>query len=577
MDGLSRQRRLDLHLAVPLAIAVVAVAVSLLSRDYRVAAVLCGATALVIGARMIRGTRRRPLAIEQIHEAFAYAPAATAMVDTQGTIVHANDAFVQMLGRRDESPIGNSLDRLLGATMWDDIRRERSELMSEHGAHIRFEREFVRGDGRKLWASIYARMLPEADGSARFAVVQVLDLTEQRNAQRALAVSESRFRGIIENTGEVTLVIGLDGRISYANPRAYEVFGAAASSLIGAKPLAFVHSGDRNEFGRALARTYARPRETFRLTDVRLQNAETFLDVQFTGLGDAPGISGTVVTARITTEQVKAEKQLRMSENKFSTIFHSSPDAILIMRNEDSTIVDFNTGFTRLLGYTREEGIGLPEPELRIWANPLDRERVQAELEANYECLDYETDLVAKNGEILQTEISVRYVEIDGQVCVLCIGRDITKRRLAEAALKESEEKFARIFTSSPDGIVIIGLAEGRILDINDAFVGASGFAYEELVGHRVGELPIFDDIEQLKRSTELVVKEGSLQNFELTFRTKRGEQIPALVSATVVDLQGEKSLVCIAKDNRAQRDAEAKLRVSEERTVRAEFRPRPR
>ena len=72
-------------------------------------------------------------------------------------------------------------------------------------------------------------------------MLQVLDLTEQRRAQRALAVSESRFRGIIENTGEVTLVIDTEGGISYANPKAYEVFGAAATSLIGAKAAA-VHS-----------------------------------------------------------------------------------------------------------------------------------------------------------------------------------------------------------------------------------------------------------------------------------------------------------------------------------------------
>ncbi len=517
-------------------------------------------------ALLIWDPRDRNLGIEQIHAAFAHAPAAMALVDTEGTIVHANDAFVDLTGQDPSQLVGSKLDQLLGDPMWEDIRTQRSELLSHEDAHIRFDREFVRNDGRKVWASIYARMLRDPSGNARFAVLQVLDLTEQRRAQRALAISESRFRGIIENTGELTLVVDLQGRISYANPKAYEVLGASATSLIGAKPLPFIHPADRNEFGRAFTRTNKRPRETFRLTDVRLQDREVYLDAQFTGLGDAPGISGTVVTARITTDQVKAEKQLRLSESKFSTIFHSSPDAILILRSSDSTIVDFNTGFTRLLGFTREEGIGLPEPELKFWGNTLDRERVQAELEAHYECLDYETELVAKNGELLQAEISVRYVEIDGELCVLCIGRDITKRRLAEAALKESEEKFARIFTGSPDGIVIIGLADSRILDINDAFVVSSGFSYDELVGHRVNDLQIFDDVEQLKRSTEIVMKEGSLQNFELTFRTKKGEQIPALVSATVVELEGEKSLVCIAKDNRAQRDTEAKLRVSEER-----------
>jgi diguanylate cyclase (GGDEF)-like protein/PAS domain S-box-containing protein len=517
-------------------------------------------------ALLIWDPRNHDRAIEHIHEAFAHAPAATAVVDKDGTIAHANAAFVELTGRNEDDVVGSKLDQLLGAATWAEIGAQRSELLTQQGAHISFEREFVRQDGRRVWASIYARMLHEGAGETRFAVLQVLDLTEQRRAQRALAISESRFRGIIENTGEVTLVIDTDGAISYANPKAYEVFGAAATSLIGARPLPFIHSVDRNEFGRALMRTNTRPRETFRLNDVRLQDSDVYLDVQFTGLGDAPGISGTVITARITTDQVKAEKQLRLSESKFSTIFHSSPDAVLILRNTDSTIVDFNTGFTRLLGYTREEGIGLREQELKIWGNPLDRERLQAELEAHYECLDYETELVAKNGEVLQTEISVRYVEIDGELCVLCIGRDITKRRLAEAALKESEEKFARIFTGSPDGIVIISLTDSRILDINDAFVTASGFGYEELVGHRVSELPIFDDITQLQRSADIVAKEGSLQNFDLTFRTKTGEAIPALVSATVVELEGEKSLVCIAKDNRAQRETEAKLRVSEER-----------
>ena len=328
----------------------------------------------------------------------------------------------------------------------------------------------------------------------------------------------------------------------------------------------FIDAVARNEFGRALARTNTRPRETFRLTNVRLQDSDVFLDVQFTGLGDAPGISGTVVAARITTDQVQAEKQLRLSESKLQTIFHSSPDAILIMRSSDSTILDFNTSFTRLLGYTREEGIGLPEPALKIWGNELDRERITAELEAEHECLDFETDLVAKNGEVLPIEISVRYVEIDGEICILCTGRDITKRRLAEKALKESEEKFARIFAGSPDGIVIISLVDNRIIDINDAFVVASGFSYEELVGHRVNELPIFDDIAELKRSTAILAQEGSLQNFDLTFRTKSGEPIPALVSATIVELDGERSIVCIAKDNRAQRDAERKLRASEAR-----------
>src|SRR5262249_34723288 len=207
---------------------------------------------------------------------------------------------------------------VIGQTLWENLSNERSQLARGEREHVEFEREVVLQDGHKVWVSIYSRLVRDRDGRPAFIVIQALDLTEQRRAQRALAVSESRFRGIIENTGEITLVIDPEGRISYANTKAYSVFGAKASTLVGAAPLPLFHASDRNEFGRALARSYRRPRETFRVSRVRLEGAQdTYVDVQLTGLGDTPGIAGTVVTGRVATEQVKTEKQLRNSESKF--------------------------------------------------------------------------------------------------------------------------------------------------------------------------------------------------------------------------------------------------------------------
>jgi diguanylate cyclase (GGDEF)-like protein/PAS domain S-box-containing protein len=520
-----------------------------------------------VAAATLTWDRGRDVGLRELTEAFSHAPTPLALLDRGGTVIDVNDAFAELCHVERVAMLGMNLQELIGAALWDGLRDVRQQLARGTSEHVEFEREFVLRDGHRIWASIYSRLVRDKAGKPTFIVIQALDLTEQRNAQHALTVSESRFRGIVENTGEIILVIDPEGRISYANAKAYQVFGVRSTSLIGAAPLPLFATTERNEFGRALARTYRRPRETFRVSRVRLEgDQDTFLDVQLTGLGDTPGITGTVVTGRVCTEQVKTEKQLRDSESKFSTVFHSSPDAILVLRNDDSTIIDFNTSFTRLLGWTREEAIGVSERSLNIWSNPEDRERVRVDLENNHECLDYETRLVAKNGEILHVEISLRFVELDGELCVLCIGRDITQRHLAERALKESEDKFARIFAGSPDGIVIIRLDDGRILDINDAFLTASGYRYEELVGHRVGELPIFSDKSQLKEATAKVLSHGSYQNLEFTFVTRSGEVIPALVSATVVEFDGAKGLVCIAKDNRVQRETEAKLRSSEEK-----------
>jgi len=524
-------------------------------------------------ALLIWNPRRRSLGIETLRDAFEHAPTPTALTDIEGRVIHANGAFAELIDQPRASLPGSHLNDLLGDETWSEGLEDRNRLTSGEPDFICFQRDFSRHDGLLVSASIYIRLLKDHSGEPSYAVVQVHDLTEQRDTQEALVASESRFRGIIENTEQMTLVVDSEGTISYANPIATRLLAPAVAgeelrdTLSGVSCSSLIHEADRAEFDRRLEQTYREPRETLILSNVRVaQDERIYLDIQLTGLGETPGIEGTVINCRVVTDQVRAEQQLKDSQSTLSTIFHASPDAIMILRDDDSTIIDFNTGFTRLLGYTREEAVGLPESDLNIWADPTDRERVLNGLREQSELLDCETQLVAKNGEIIDAEISVRYVELDGKLCVLCIGRDITKRREAEVALSESEEKFARIFSATPDGIVTVNLKSGEILDINDAFLLASGYERDELVGKQLGELPIFGDGNEFQRASDMIADTGSIQNLEITLRTKRDELVPALISATVVELNGERTLVCIAKDHSTQRHTEEQLRRSEER-----------
>ena len=111
------------------------------------------------------------------------------------------------------------------------------------------------------------------------------------------------------------------------------------------------------------------------------------------------------------------------------------------MRADDETILDLNNGFSRLLGYEREHAIGETARDLNFWHKNSDHEIVVTRLQTSREVTDFETTLRTISGALVHVEISLRYVEIDNELCVLCIGRDITKRISAEAALVESEEK----------------------------------------------------------------------------------------------------------------------------------------
>jgi PAS domain S-box-containing protein len=132
------------------------------------------------------------------------------------------------------------------------------------------------------------------------------------------------------------------------------------------------------------------------------------------------------------------------SRETFSMIFRLSPDAIDLTSLEDGRTLDVNESFTRLYGYSREEALGrtsLPGG-LDLWAHPADRERLVAGLRAQGEVLGFEATLRKKDGSLFTALISASLLEIDGLPCNLAIIRDITARKRAELAHRESELQF---------------------------------------------------------------------------------------------------------------------------------------
>ena len=229
-------------------------------------------------------------------------------------------------------------------------------------------------------------------------------------------------------------------------------------------------------------------------------------------------------------------------------------------------ILDFNAGFSRLFGYTREDAIGFLEKDLNLFADPLERRNIIGQLDRTSEATDLETHLRTKAGTLLTVEISLRYIEIDGELCTLCIGRDVTKRVQAESALKASEEKFEQVFRRSPDGIVILKQKDLTIYDINDSFLLAAEYSRDELVGKSIYEHSVLDENDALEEAFDILSRDGFFWNREMVFHTKRGFKIQALVSATYIEIDGEPYVLCIAKNVNELRQAEEKLRESEQR-----------
>ena len=516
-------------------------------------------------AILIWDPRRSHLAIEQLREAFAQAPTGFALLDLDGCVVMANTTLADIIGRSGEKLIGQTLRSLVGTEVWQAIVDEFDVLTS--GKSLEIEYTIERPDGTFVRVSGYSKIVCDTVGKPNYYLVQLLDISERHAIEEARKGAESRFKNVIDYSADLILIVDKQGYIAHTNPRTQQVLGKDEATLLGTRATELFVQADRATFARMLVHSTENPERLQQLEQLTLQaSTEVHVDARFVGLPLTPGIEGTVVTCRVITDRIQSMRELRASEARFSRIFHASPDAILIVRREDSTILDFNEGFSRLLGHSREAAIGQEESDLEFWIDEEQRLEVLRELQQHNEVIDRETQLRTADGRIVHVEISLRYIEIDGDICILCIGRDITKRIAAEAALKDSEEKFGSVFAYSPDGIVILRQKDATIYDINQAFLDTSGFTREDLLDKSVAELPIFQDREEFLEAAHLLATEGQYSNFEINFKTRDGELIPALVSATTFELSGESFALCIAKDVR-------ELRTTEERLMRSEAR----
>jgi len=144
-------------------------------------------------------------------------------------------------------------------------------------------------------------------------------------------------------------------------------------------------------------------------------------------------------------ERKRTEEALRFSEDKFSKAFRTSPDAISINRLADGVYVEVNDGYTTLMGYTADEACGKSSLELNVWVDPHDRASMAQGVREQGEVTNLEVIFRHKSGQIWIGLMSARLIEVNGERCVLSVTRDITARKQAEEAVRQSAGRLATL------------------------------------------------------------------------------------------------------------------------------------
>ncbi|MGB6689711.1 MAG: PAS domain S-box protein [Terracidiphilus sp.] len=497
-------------------------------------AVSWASTGFLIGLALISGIAfivlviRRQLRIERtlreseerFHEVFEYGPVGMCVAGPGGKFLQVNAAPCAMLGYSREEMLAKSWPELCHPDDLAASLETKEQLWNGSLGRAEAESRSIHRNGSVVWCNQRISMLRARDGSPLYSVVHVEDVTERRRAEEILRESEERFRAFADACPSILWVTDASGELEFVNKAFRRFFGTTHEEVQSGKWHLLLHPDDAADYIAVFERA-TRERKPFsvewrvRRADGEWRMVGSRAQVRLSPTGEYMGHIG--LTADI-TERVRAEQEQQFQHSLISAIYEGSLDGILVL-SPDGVVVSHNQRFADVwrislpdipanppddaAGADRHpllsavlERVKDPEAYLRgaqaVQSDPGVSDRGEIELKDGRFVERYSTVLRSPSGQSLG---SARFF------------RDITERKRAEEAMRESEERFRIMADSCPIGIWVTD-AQGEIRFINQTYRKLCGTDSEELTPENWQSRMHPDDAPGFFKSLERALKE---------------------------------------------------------------------
>ena len=265
-------------------------------------------------------------------------------------------------------------------------------------------------------------------------------------------------------------------------------------------------------------------------------------------------------------EELQERKQAEKDLLQFRKLMDETSDAIFMIDPQTSHYVGFNRSAYEHLGYSRDEmsrlgviHIAQHIPSIEIW-----HERV--DLIQKKGGLIFESSYRRKDGTTFPVEVSARMLDYGDKAIMVALVRDVTERKQMEVTLRESEERFRKIFHSSPVAICITTLEEGRLLDANSAYWNITGYKPEESIGRNAEELKMWDSSQERVEFVKDLKLKSSLVNPDDHFYHTDGSLKQVISFYELIQIGEEQCILSMFYDMSVQKQTLHALQKSEAR-----------
>jgi two-component system cell cycle sensor histidine kinase/response regulator CckA len=425
---------------------------------------------------------------EQLQAIFRASPAAVFLVNPEGCITFSNQSMGTLFSCESDELLGTPYVELVHPDERNIGYDKMKALMAGQIDHVSLERRYVSKDSGEFLGHLSGRRLLGPDGELTGLVGIITDITDRKKAEEALRESEEHYRNFFENA-----LVGLfrsrlsDGLFIEINSKAAEQQGLPVEEIVGK-----VRSSDR----------YRNPDQRNELIsklrrDGEVHDFEADLtlhdgrDVTFSlsvkAYPDKDYMEGAMIDV---TDRKKAEDALRKNKALLEAVWRTSPVGIAVARNRVFTWV--NKAWAEMHGYRDvQEVVGLSTEV--SYASATEFERIGTVF---YEALKTQTVAEShahcrrKDGSLFHGHIRLTLLDPDNpDAGVIGAIIDVTDRKKAEDALKESEEKFRAIFEGAGDGIFGVDTETRKAVVVSPSMCGITGYTQSELLQLRVDDL----------------------------------------------------------------------------------------
>jgi two-component system cell cycle sensor histidine kinase/response regulator CckA len=488
----------------------------------------------------------------------------------EGRFITVNPSLARILGYDSPEEVIETITDITHQLYVDPERRvEATLLQDERGVLQGYEFEAYRKDGEKIWLSENRRAVRDENGVELYREGTLEDITESKQVAAALEASEGRYRDLVENARDIIYTHDLKGSYTSINKAGEQITGYTREETLGLNLAQTVAPDYLEKARRMISGKLASEEETVYDLEIIAKDGHRIaleVNTRLVFQDDVPvGVQGIAreVTERKRAEEEKAQltAQIESQRQRLNNIIANVPGVVWEAWGEPNAKtqrIDFVSGHVEtMLGYSMEEWLSTPNFWLTI-VHPDDREQAGHATAEDFargkSSGPLEFRWVTKDGRAIWVESNYAVITDDeGQAIGLRgVNTDISARKQAEEAVRESEERYRVVAETATDVIVTIN-ESSTILFANGSVERVFGYAVSELLGRQITILMP----EYLRHAHEAGIgryiqtgrKHINWESVELSGLHKSGREIPLELSFGQFSKGGKRFFTGIARD----------------------------